>query len=1083
MSKTVKSIAIGALVGFITGGAGFFAKAAFSSSLKFTAAAALAKAKVAAIYGAIGAGLSSIAATIAKPNMDMNATIGRQNISIDPQALGAWVFGETPAATDIVFSEQIGDEKIVHVVAAAAHEIASYGEMYINDEQVTFAGQPVGEWADVLQVYAALGTQPQTPVVVPESSWDGGGSGVAHYALKWDASGDNAEKIEGGIPTRITRVVKGSKVYDPRLDDTRGGTGSHRADDQSTWEWSDNWALIVAHYLLGYYNNDKLVYGVGVNPDDIDWLQVAAMANVCDETVDDKPRYRVGGIIPTSNDHESVIGQLEAAIGGKVSRIGGKYYIWCPHNDLISQGTITNDNILRETGVTFTPTAGLADLFNTARGRFVDADTIYQPATYPEVSESAAIAEDGRERLMERDFSIIQDQSIAERVAREMVRRSRFSATWTLALGPEGLLYQPFDVVTLNCDETDFQDQLVRIVSMEYSPDGIVVMTLLEEDASIYDITIPLGTPVTQLSPDSYDPTQVIPVTGLAATAISVTGSGGTVSDAFQVSWDNPGPFVRDTEVRYRTQGASDYSYVQATGLTSAVITPVEPDTVYEIEARHITRENVKSPFVAITATSGDTSRGRAINGLVDYQQINTWRYDPQDDTILPNNPDCDAVFRFKRGTSEIATRTVRATIDTATGNITVNDNLATTGEATSVVVTGNGTQAVIVRVLHDASGVEVAGQFQTIESVPANLSPIQDELDQLESDLDTLNNTTLPNLQNELDQANQDLATLDGKFPITSTDISPGAIKTPQLDANAVTAEKILAGEITTDKMTVNSINGDRITTNTLDGDKITVNTLNADRITSNTITSDQISGNTLDVLATNTGTLTANLIRTAANGQRLEIADPGTDPDYAIWIGNFQKNDTQGVFYVKHNGEAFINKNEFDISDGGIITGAFSNAGGTVQKTFNNLVADNDGNSIFVGQGGIAFEVNMFYQGLQSTQGESQSQCDIPFLSGAITLERANNSSFTSGLTTVGFPLTFDFRGSNFFIEDPVPANNSCLQRIVFDNTKSFTDSPTPGTYFYRLRYSSWDLSFDAGAFSTTQNVIYATFTSSAA
>jgi hypothetical protein len=857
--------------------------------------------------------------------MDMDATIGRQNISIDPQALGSWVFGETPAATDIIFSEQIGDETIVHVVAAAAHEIASYGEMYINDEQITFAGQPVGEWQDVLQVYAALGTQPQTPVVVPGSSWDGGGSGVAHYAMKWDASGDNADKIEGGIPTRITRVVKGSKVYDPRLDDTRGGTGSHRADDQSTWEWSDNWALIVAHYLLGYYNNDKLVYGVGVNPDDVDWLQVAAMANVCDETVDDKPRYRVGGIIPTSNDHETVIGQLEASIGGKVSRIGGKYYIWAPHNDLISQGTITNDNILRDSGVTFSPTGGLADLYNTARGRFVDAETIYQPATYPEVTESAAIAEDGRERLMERDFSIVQDQSIAERVAREMVRRSRFSANWTLALGPEGLLYQPFDVVTLNCDETDFQDQLVRITSMEYSPDGIVVLTLLEEDASIYDITIPLGTPVTQLSPDSYDPAQVIPVTGLSATAISVTGSGGTVSDAFQVSWDNPGPFVRDTEVRYRTQGASDYSYVQATGLTSAVITPVEPDTVYDIEARHITRENVKSPFVSVTATSGDTSRGRAINGLVDYQQINTWRYDSQNDTILPNSPNADAVFRFKRGTSEIATRTVRATIDINTGNITVNDNLATTGEATSVVVSGNGTQAVIVRVLHDASGVEVAGQFQTLETTPVDLNPILTDIDNLQDDLDTLENTTLPQLQQELDDV----------LPITETDIADDAISTPKLQANS-----IVAGKIATDAVTTNTIEAGAITTSKIGAGQVTAVNIDAGAVTTNKVATGAIEGPQLangeigavkftptiqsnNYVPGDTGWIIGvdngaaefgNIVGRGrfsagiAPNERVEITPgpTGADRDYRIWVGDSTKNENNGRFWVDASGNA---------------------------------------------------------------------------------------------------------------------------------------------------------------------------------
>jgi len=372
VSKVVKGVIIGAIIGFATGGLGFLAQGAGligGSAISISSSVVL---------GAISGAVSGAAAMFAKkPNMDMGSAIDRQNLSINPQALGKWVFGETPFATDIVYSERLGEDQIVYIVAGAAHEIHSFGDFYVNDEQISFIGNAAqGTYEGALFLFANLGQDPQQPLFIPGSSWDGAGAGVAHIGLKWDLGGDNAEKVEGGIPTRITQVVKGSKVYDPRLDDTRGGSGSHRADDQSTWDWSDNWALIVAHYLLGYRNNGKLVYGVGINPDDIDWLQVATMANVCDETVDGKPRYRVGGIMPTDNDHERAIGQLEASIGGKVSKVGGKYYLWCPHNDLTPVGTITNNNILRESGMVFQPTGDISDLFNTARGRYIDPGTL-----------------------------------------------------------------------------------------------------------------------------------------------------------------------------------------------------------------------------------------------------------------------------------------------------------------------------------------------------------------------------------------------------------------------------------------------------------------------------------------------------------------------------------------------------------------------------------------------------------------------------------------------------------------------------------------------------------------------------------
>ena len=59
----------------------------------------------------------------------------------------------------------------------------------------------------------------------------------------------------GGGPPRVRAVLKGCRVYDPRKDSTATiagaggkGAGSHRLDDRSTWEWSDNPALCWADY-------------------------------------------------------------------------------------------------------------------------------------------------------------------------------------------------------------------------------------------------------------------------------------------------------------------------------------------------------------------------------------------------------------------------------------------------------------------------------------------------------------------------------------------------------------------------------------------------------------------------------------------------------------------------------------------------------------------------------------------------------------------------------------------------------------------------------------------------------------------
>ncbi len=82
----------------------------------------------------------------------------------------------------------------------------------------------------------------------------------------------------------LTVVVKGKKLYDPRLDGSiSGGSGSHRIADSTTYEWSNNAALT----LLDYMHQD---YGKGLGSSLIDLQSFQTAANTAD-TVVDVPDY------------------------------------------------------------------------------------------------------------------------------------------------------------------------------------------------------------------------------------------------------------------------------------------------------------------------------------------------------------------------------------------------------------------------------------------------------------------------------------------------------------------------------------------------------------------------------------------------------------------------------------------------------------------------------------------------------------------------------------------------------------------------------------------------------------------------
>ena len=88
----------------------------------------------------------------------------------------------------------------------------------------------------------------------------------------------NEDAYPSGLPN-VSAVVRGAKVYDPRLDSTAGGSGAHRLADSSTWQWSESPPL-----LIGYYVMSEL--GGRLPSTAIRWADVADAANACDQQVD-----------------------------------------------------------------------------------------------------------------------------------------------------------------------------------------------------------------------------------------------------------------------------------------------------------------------------------------------------------------------------------------------------------------------------------------------------------------------------------------------------------------------------------------------------------------------------------------------------------------------------------------------------------------------------------------------------------------------------------------------------------------------------------------------------------------------------
>lgn len=105
--------------------------------------------------------------------------------------------------------------------------------------------------------------------------------GIAYLACSFEY---DSRGMFSSIP-QLTVVCRGKKLYDPRKDGSiSGGTGSHRYDTPSTFEWSDNAALC----LLDYMRDDN--YGKGLAQTDIN-LQSFQTAASTAEAKKDTPDY------------------------------------------------------------------------------------------------------------------------------------------------------------------------------------------------------------------------------------------------------------------------------------------------------------------------------------------------------------------------------------------------------------------------------------------------------------------------------------------------------------------------------------------------------------------------------------------------------------------------------------------------------------------------------------------------------------------------------------------------------------------------------------------------------------------------
>jgi hypothetical protein len=519
-------------------------------------------------------GLSMAASLVQKGPKVPTAQTDRLTASIDPRAFRKTVLGQTAFPIDVRYEEWSGEDQEYcdWIVAHASHAIDGLEEIWFNTELAWSASSGV---TAKFRNYFWLSNQvlegsPANAFSFNKGKWNGSArlTGCAYSRFRFKVTG-NSKKAEspfsGGIPSRITAIGRGAKLYDPRRDSTvPGGNGAMRADDQSTWRYrtddgaviGENLPLQILRVLLGWRIRNpvtgemRLATGSGIPARRIDLQSFIVAANLADELVNrsaggQEPRFHGAAVVSEGDDPKTALDMLCAACCGRFRDTGGKLALSIAHNDLadaaIDEG-LNDDDVVG--AFTWDPDPALDSTPNVVRGRYVDASTasLYQLIDYPEVRIASA---DGMDRILTMDLGAVESASQAQRIAKQTLQRKQYQREFTAPFDIRAWKYPVGSVVPFTFAALGFKRALFRVAAQELGQGGTCVMTLVAEHGSIYSWDRDDAAPVQAAEAIVYDGSKnplILAINDAATTAIweTVADPNGTKpADNADVTGDN----------------------------------------------------------------------------------------------------------------------------------------------------------------------------------------------------------------------------------------------------------------------------------------------------------------------------------------------------------------------------------------------------------------------------------------------------------------------------------------------------------------------------------------------------------------
>lgn len=622
-----------------TAGAALAPAAAAGSALAGTAAGAggflgLSAATLSSIglyAGLAAAGIGMASSLLFKPTFSNQGN--PLNFQTNPQSGLPYAIGRTRmsglrihADTANGFEYNEGKEDVLGfaVLLSAGGPIEAVETFRADKETITFnptTGAAPGDWTRWMAQKVSLGALGASALAmtyggIPFPGWtaDHKLSGMAHalWTLGFDAKGN---KYGAGVP-EPEWIGKWVKVYDPRLDSTYpGGSGSHRALDEATYEWSRNPALHALTWALGRWQNDRKVLGIGAPVANIRVADFVEAANVADAN-----EWFCGGVEWSTDSKWAILKKMLQAGGAEPTMTGAM--IGCRVNTpRVSVATVTGGELLDSLSIS--TTRSRRDRFNTVIPRYRSEDHEWEVVSGTPVTVPTYVTEDGGQRTKEIDFPLVQYEvgqdfdgnAQAGQLAAYEIVNSREGGPIRFTTGPKFVGVKTGDVVTLDVPDEGLDAQPVLIRSRSIDPATFKITfeaeteTTAKHDFALGKTTVPPPT----FSPTPPDLTPPTPSASLWSLTEGATADG---VPAIIVEGACEYPGADSVLIDYRKVGDADWTAQGKFDAGSPIrhfISPVDGAVDYEARIAYQSSERV-GPWLVLSEV---TTPGFEVSALI----------------------------------------------------------------------------------------------------------------------------------------------------------------------------------------------------------------------------------------------------------------------------------------------------------------------------------------------------------------------------------------------------------------------------------------------------------------------------------